>query len=315
MLENGDTTKQELLTYLDPSVLARIARLDLRVRHVVEGFISGMHRSPFHGFSVEFASHREYVPGDDIRHIDWKVQARTDRFYIKQYEEETNLKATFLLDASESMQFSSGEEDSMTKFQYACTAVASLSFMLQQQQDAVGLGLFDESLLQYLPAAGSTTQLKAMVHAMATQKPARKTSLESVAHSMAEKIPRRGLVCIVSDLFVDIDGVIKALEHFRHYDHEVIVLHIMDKSELDFPYQGMVKFKGLEALGDLVVEPRALRDAYLAEINNFCREIKRKCVSAHIDYKLISTGDNLGVALGVFLAARAEAVRKASVRR
>jgi len=315
MPDNGMTTRDELLEYLDPKVLSRITRLDLRARHVVEGFISGMHRSPFHGFSVEFASHREYVPGDDIRHVDWKVQARTDRFYIKQYEEETNLKATFLLDASESMHFRGDTKEALSKYEYASTAAASLAFMLQQQQDAVGLGLFDEDLIQYLPASASTSQLKAIVHALHVHEPKKKTSLEHVAHAMAEKIPRRGLVCLVSDLFVDIDGVIKALEHFRHYDHEVIVLHIMDQDELDFPYQGMIRFKGLEAMGELTVEPRGLREAYLEEVNAFCREVKRRCTSARIDYKLISTGDDLGVALSVFLAARAAAVRKASAKR
>jgi uncharacterized protein (DUF58 family) len=315
MADTDNVLKEELLKYLDPRVLSRITRLDLRARHVVEGFISGMHRSPFHGFSVEFASHREYVPGDDIRHIDWKVQARTDRFYIKQYEEETNLKATFLLDASESMHFKSEKADTLSKYEYAATAAASLAFLLQQQQDAVGLGIFDEDLVQYLPASASSSQLKAMVHAMHVNKPKKKTSLEQVAHAMAEKIPRRGLVCLISDLFVDIDGVIKALEHFRHYNHEVIVLHIMDTDELDFPYQGMIRFKGLEALGDLTVEPRALREAYLQEVEDFCRTVNRKCTAARIDYKLINTADHLDAALSVFLAARAAAVRKASARK
>lgn len=308
--------KNELEKYLDPKVLGRITRLDLRARHVVEGFISGQHRSPFHGFSVEFASHREYVPGDDIKHIDWKVQARTDRFYIKQYEEETNLKATFLLDASESMHYSR-QAGGLSKYQYAATAVASLAFMLQQQQDAVGLAIFDEELREYIPASANASQLKSMVHAMETASTdlTKKTSLEPICHALAEKIARRGLICLASDLFVDAEGVIKALEHFRHYNHEVIVLHIMDADELEFPFETTTQFHGLEATGMVTTQPRALREAYLKEVENFCNEIRRRCTAARIDYKRISTAEHLDAALCAFLAARAAAVRKASAKR
>ena len=305
MAENTAQEKVELHKYLDPKVLSSITRLDIRARQVVEGFINGMHKSPFHGFSVEFATHREYVPGDDIKHIDWKVQAKTDRFYIKQYEEETNLKATFLLDASESMMFKNEEKGSLSKYEYAATCVASLAFMLQQQQDAPGLGIFDEDLIEYIPASGSPQQIKRMVHQMHVAQPKKKTSLEQVAHALADKISRRGMICLVSDLFVDIDGVIRALEHFRHFNHEVMVLHIMDKDELEFPYSNTTKFEGLEEMGDVTCEPRALREAYLKEVEDFCHEVKRKCVASKIDYKLISTGDYLDAALCSFLAARA----------
>ena len=314
MAENNQTIKDELLKYLDPEALARITRLDLRARYVVEGFISGMHKSPFQGFSVEFAAHREYSPGDDLRHLDWKVQAKTDRLYIKQYEEETNLKATFLLDGSESMHFGSGRGKGLSKFEYGATAVASLAYMLQQQQDAVGLGIFDEELVDYVPASAHPGQLKAMVHAMNIRTPKAKTSLEHVAHAMAEKIPRRGLVCLASDLFVDLNGVIKALEHFRHHGHEVVVLHILDREELEFPYESMTRFKGLEETGICTAEPRSLRSAYLDEINAFCDEVRRRCISSRIDYKLISTSDELGAALSVFLAARAAAISKSSAK-
>ncbi len=309
------TSKNELEKYLDPKVLSRITRLDLRARHVVEGFISGMHPSPFHGLSVEFAAHREYSPGDDIKHIDWKVQARTDRFYIKQYEEETNLKAMFLLDASESMHYS--RSGGLSKYQYAATASASLAFMLQQQQDAVGLAIFDEQLRQYLPASNSVSQIKSMVHAMeqASGDLTKKTSLESVCHAMAEKIPRRGLICLASDLFVDIEGVIRALEHFRHYDHEVLVLHIMDADELEFPFEVTTQFRGLEASGQVIARPRALREAYLKEVDDFCNTVRRRCTAARIDYKRISTTDYLDAALCAFLAARNAAVRKTSAKR
>ena len=309
------STVEELKKYLDPKVLSKITRLDLQARLVVEGFISGLHRSPFHGFSVEFASHREYSPGDDIKHIDWKVLGRTDRYYIKQYEEETNLKATFLVDASESMRYKSDRKDAMTKYEYAAAVAASLGFLLLQQQDAVGLAVFDEELRTYVPASANPNQIKPFVHAMDASEPKAKTSLEHICHSVAEKIPRRGLVCLVSDLFVDIDGLVRGLQHFRHYDHEVIVLHVMDRDELEFSFQGNTMFRGLEEMGNLMIEPRALRQGYLEAVERFCREVKRKCVASRIDYKLISTADHLDAALLAFLAARAAATRKSGAKR
>jgi len=310
----SDATAQsdDLRKYLDPKVLAKITRLDLQARLVVEGFIAGLHRSPFHGFSVEFASHREYVPGDDTRHIDWKVQAKTDRYYVKQYEEETNLKATFLLDASESMQYG---HNGMTKYQYAAAVVASLGFLLLRQQDAVGLGVFDEDVRSYISAGASGAQLKRLIHEMDVAQPRQKTSLESICHGMAEKLPRRGLVCLVSDLFVDTEGLLRGLQHFRHYDHEVIVLHIMDVDELTFPFQGNTLFRGLEETGRLLVDPRSLREGYLDAVGRFCRDVERACVSHRMDYKRISTADHLDAALLAFLAARAAAVRKAGAKR
>ena len=306
----------ELEKYLDPKVLAKIKRLDLQARLVVEGFISGLHRSPFHGFSVEFASHREYVPGDDLKHLDWKVQARTDRYYIKQYEEETNLKATFLLDASESMHYGTRDLwEGLTKYWYAAAVAASLSFLLLQQQDAVGLAMFDEEVRTYVPPSTSPNHIKTLVHAMATTEPRAKTSLEEVCHAVAEKIPRRGLVCLVSDLFVDAPGLLRGLQHFLHYDHEVMVLHIMDHDELTFPFQGNTMFRGLEGAGRLTVEPRSLREGYLEAMESFCRDIKRRCIANRIDYKRISTADHLDAALLAFLAARKAAARKASAKR
>ena len=308
------TATEELRKYLDPKVLNKITRLDLQARLVVEGFISGLHRSPFHGFSVEFASHREYVPGDDIKHIDWKVLGKTDRYYIKQYEEETNLRATFLLDCSESMHYG-GANGRMSKYTYAAAVTASLAFLLQQQQDAVGLGVFDEELRTYLPASASPNQLKRLVHAIDVIEPKEKTSLEPICHSLAEKISRRGLICIVSDLFVDIEGLLRGLEHFRHKGHEVMVMHILDEDELTFPFQGNTMFEGLERTGRLLIEPRALREGYLEALDRFCRDVKRKCVASRIDYKLISTADYLDAALLSFLAARAAAARKAGAKR
>ncbi len=306
----------ELQKYLDPKVLSKITRLDLQARLVVEGFVAGLHRSPFHGFSVEFASHREYSPGDDIKHIDWKVLAKTDRLYIKQYEEETNLKATFLLDGSESMQYGrDAARDGLTKYRYAAAAAASLAFLLLQQQDAVGLAIFDEQIKAYHPPSANPNQIKTLVHAIDSVQPKAKTSIEPICHSLAEKLPRRGLICLVSDLLVDIEGLIKGLQHFRHYGHEVMVLHVLDEDELTFPFQGNTMFQGLESMGRLLVEPRSLREGYLEALETFCRDVKRRCVANRIDYKRISTADHLDAALLAFLAARAAAARKAGSKR
>ena len=192
---------------------------------------------------------------------------------------------------------------------------ASLGFLLLQQQDAVGLAIFDEELKSYLPPSANPNHIKAFVHAMTLHEPKAKTSLEPICHSMAEKISRRGMVCIISDLFTDIDGLLRGLQHFRHYDHEVMVLHIMDEDELKFPFQGNTQFQGLEQMGKVTVEPRALREGYLEAVDRFCKDVKRRCVANHIDYKLISTADHLDAALLAFLAARAAATRKASAKR
>ena len=308
--------KTELKKYLDPKVLNKVRRLDLQARLVVEGFISGMHRSPFHGFSVEFAEHREYSPGDDIRHLDWKVLGRTDRLYIKQYEVETNLRATFLVDISESMRYGEdGRRDRMSKYHYAACVAASLAVLLLNQQDAVGLATFDEELRSFLAPSTSSNHIKSFVHELDVVSLKAKTSLEPICHSLAEKIPRRGMICLVSDLFVDADGLIRGLRHFRHRNHEVMVLHVMDEDELTFPFQGNTLFRGLEETGRVTIEPRALRKGYLEAVDGFCADVKRRCIANRIDYKLVSTGDLLDAALLAFLAARAAAVRKAGSKR
>ena len=307
----------ELQNYLDPKVLGRIQRLDLRTRLIVEGFISGMHRSPFHGLSVEFAQHREYVPGDDIKHVDWKVWSRTDRYYIKQYEEETNLRATFVVDGSESMRYAGpGRAGAgLTKFHYAASVAASLALLLLRQQDAVGLATFDSQLRAYVPPSANPNQIKTVVHELESTPLEAKTDLEPICHNLAEKIERRGLVCLVSDLFVDVDGLIRGLQHLAHKGHDLIVLHILDEDELDFPFQGNTMFRGMEATGELVVEPRSLRDGYMEALGGFLAEVKRRAIANRVDYRLISTADHLGAALAGFLAARAEAVKKGGSKR
>ncbi len=309
--------KTELQKYLDPKVLAKIKRLDLQARLVVEGFISGQHRSPFQGFSVEFAQHREYVPGDDLKHLDWKVLARTDKAYIKQYEVETNLRATLLVDVSESMRYqgNGARGERMTKYHYAACLAASLAQLLLSQQDAVALATFDEDIQSFLAHSTNPNHIKPLVHALDTVSLKAKTSLEHICHNLAEKIPRRGMICLISDLFVDPAGVVRGLRYFRHRKHEVMVLHIMDADELTFPFQGNTMFRGLENTGRLTVEPRSLRQGYIEAMEEFCTTVKRQCIANQIDYKLVSTADHLDAALLSFLAARAAAARKIGSKR
>jgi uncharacterized protein (DUF58 family) len=310
----------ELQKYLDPKVLNKIRRLDLQARLVVEGFISGMHRSPFRGFSVEFAEHREYTPGDDLKHLDWKVLGKTDRLYIKQYEEETNLRCIFLVDVSESMRYGENGHgpagrDAMSKYHYAACLAASLGLLLLNQQDAVGLATFDDELRTYIQPSASPNQIKSIVHELDQASLKQKTTVEHICHNLAEKIARRGMICLVSDLFVDVDGLLRGLRHFRHRNHEVMVLHVMDQDELTFPFQGNTLFRGLENSGQLMIEPRSLRQGYLEAVEAYLTDVKRKCIAQHIDYKLISTGDHMDAALAAFLAYRSAARRKAGSKR
>lgn len=304
---------------LDADALSKMHRLELVARGIVEGFVSGRHKSPYKGFSAEFAEHREYTRGDDLRTLDWKVYGKTDRYYIKQYEEETNLKATFLVDVSESMcyqgQYGCDGGPALSKYHYAACTAASLALLLLNQQDAVGLATFDDALRTVVPPSANPNHIKTIVQALDTARTSEKTSLEPICHSLAEQVARRGLICLVSDLFTDLDGLQRGLQHFRHRQHEVLVLHVMDEDELTFPFQGNTMFRGLEAAGTLTVEPRALREGYLESVRAFCADVKRRCAVNQVEYKLVSTADNLGSALSSFLAAKAAAAKKASSRR
>jgi uncharacterized protein (DUF58 family) len=292
--------------YCDPEVLRRISRLDLRARRVVEGFVSGLHRSPYHGFSVEFAEHREYVPGDDIRHVDWKVYGRADRYFIKQYEEETNLRAWMLVDCSESMRYSSR---GMTKYEYGLTLAASLMVLLLRQQDAVGLALFDSEIRRLVPASARPAHLRAMLSVADAVKPDRKTDVGAIFHRFAEETKRRGLIVLVSDLFAPAEEILSGLEHLRYRRHEVIVFHVLDPQELDFRFGSNTMFKGLEDLGDLLAEPRALRKAYREAAGRFISTVRRGCNDLRIDYELLRTTDPLDIALSRYLSSRSRAGR------
>src|SRR5262245_46697375 len=242
-------------TYLDAKTLERIKRLDVRARLVVEGFIAGQHRSPYHGLAVEFATHREYDPGDDLRHIDWKVWSRSDRLYIKEYEEETNLQCTIVLDASRSMQYGGG----WRKFDYAATAAASLAYLLHRQQDAVGLVTFTTSIQKNLPASSHPSHLKLLLHELENIQPADKTDVAQVFPELARQIRRRGLMVLLSDLLLPITTLAEALKQFRLRRHEVIVFHVMHHDELTFPFDDSTLFRGLEEPIEMQADPRALR--------------------------------------------------------
>ncbi|HEV3168419.1 MAG TPA: DUF58 domain-containing protein [Isosphaeraceae bacterium] len=279
----------------------------MQARMVVEGYVAGMHRSPYHGFSVEFAEHREYVPGDDIRHVDWKVWSKTDKYYLKQYEEETNLLTYLLLDTSESMGYASG--DNVSKLQYAQFVAAALAYMVLQQQDSVGLVTFDEQVRRYLRPSGQPTHLRELFHVMDVTPARQKTEMGAIFHDLAERFKKRGMIVILSDLFDDVGKILAGLRHFRHRRHEVIVFHILDAAEVDFPFRDTTLFKGLEGLPEVLTEPYALRRAYQAEIGAFLTELRRGCQMANIDYVPIRTDQDLDAALTSYLASRANRVR------
>jgi uncharacterized protein (DUF58 family) len=287
--------------FLHPEAIKRIARLELRARHVVEGFLSGMHRSPYFGQSVEFLQHREYVVGDDLRHVDWKVWARQDRLVVKQFEEETNLRCTLLLDLSKSMVYGSGP---LNKYEYACTLGCSLAYLVLRQQDAVGCVAFDEKIRASVPTRTKNNHIFALVESLANQEPRDKTDMFAVLRAVAESAPRRGLMVLVSDLLVDRPGLFKGLKLLRQRGHEVLVFHVMDDDELDFPFAGPTRFEGLELPDHLNCNPRALRDGYLAALHAYLDEIRRQCARNSCDYALVRTGDALDAALATFLSKR-----------
>jgi uncharacterized protein (DUF58 family) len=289
------------LKYLDPLTLARVSSLELQARLVVEGYLSGMHKSPYHGFSVEFAQHREYVPGDDIKHIDWKVYGRTGRFYLKQYEEETNLVCWLLLDVSESMRYGS---KGVTKYDYACMAAAGLAYLVLQQGDSVGFVTFDDRVRTVLKPSSQPSHLKEMVHVMNQTAGREKTAMAPIFHELADRINRRALIFVISDVFDDVEPVLMGFKHLRHRRHEVILWHILDIFELTFPFQDATLFRGLEDYPQLLTDPRSLRRSYLEQVNTFVTQLQHGCRDQNIDYVQMRTDTPLSVALSSYLAHR-----------
>lgn len=291
------------LKSLDPRTLAKLQGLTLRARRIVEGFVAGLHRSPYRGFSVEFAEHREYVPGDDIRYLDWKVFGRTDKFYLKQYEDETNLICYLVLDVSESMSYR-GPDSPLSKLEYAQCIAAALAWLVLQHQDAVGLITFDRQIRDYVPPSNSPSRLNELLSVMEQAPSANKTAIGNTFQQLAQKLTRRGIVLVISDLFDEAKSVLNGLRHLRHRQHDLAVLQILDPAELSLPFDRPTLFHGLEGMPELTTQPRAIRAAYQAELDSFLKQIKRGCLDNEIDYRLVSTDQSFDVALSAFLSSR-----------
>ena len=287
--------------FLHPDAIKRIARLDLRARHVVEGFLSGMHRSPYFGQSVEFAQHREYVAGDDLRHVDWKVWARQDRLYVKQFEEDTNLRCTLLVDTSTSMEYGNG---AMNKYEYACTVASCLAFLILKQQDACGCISFDERIRMQIPIRSKRNHIFSVIESLNNEHPQDKTDMYGVLRNVAESVPRRGMIILVSDLLADPDATLKGLKLLRQRGHDVMVFHIMDDDELDFPFSGPTRFEGMELDEQLNCNPRSLREGYLEALQEFLDKMRHQCAQSVDDYALVRTSAPLDAVLARYLSNR-----------
>lgn len=299
---------QEPLKYLRPDAVSKLSSMELRARLVVEGFITGLHKSPYHGFSVEFAEHRQYMPGDEIRRIDWRVYGKTDRFYVKQFEEETNLKSYIVMDTSASMRFASetpkGEAKRLSKMEYASYVAASLSYLMVQQRDAVGLTLFDASIRTSIPPHATKQHLRRILAELQNVQPTERTNSAAALHQLAERISRRGLVVILSDLFDDPIQVMAALKHFRHNHHEVIVMHILDPLERSFAFGSDAVFRDAETGETITTQPYHIQQAYQEAMQQFMERYKRECRENSIDYILLDTATPFDVALLNYLNKR-----------
>jgi uncharacterized protein (DUF58 family) len=288
--------------FLEPSALARVKNLAMVARGVVEGSISGLHASPYKGFSIEFAEHREYTAGDDPRHLDYRMLARTDRLYIKQYEEETNMRVQILLDTSGSMGYS--HEGKLTKLQYGSYLTAILSYLMTRQQDAVGLTTFDTEIGLDMPARSSPRHFNEMMRQLEQLAPGKGTDVAETLHRMANRFKRRCLIVLVSDLYGEPEEVIRGLHHFRHRRHEVILFHVFDKAELEFPFRETVAFHDLETNERIQVDPAYVRPAYLRQIEEFIDVYRRACAEARIDYVMTDTSVPYDFMLSRYIAKR-----------
>lgn len=301
-------TDHDYRRYLDPRVLARIGGLEMRARMIVEGFITGLHRSPFRGFSVEFSEHRKYSQGDDLRHLDWRVLGRTDKHYVKQYEQETNLQLMLVVDSSKSMSFRSSDQF-LSKRDYAASIAGAIAYLALHQADAVGLVAFDSHIGRVVRASNNPAQWKSIIHELETAPPAPGTNIRRALHEVAEKLTRRHVVIIISDLFEEPAEILAGLRHLRHRKHEPIVFHVMDPAELEFPFSQPTRFEGLEDGDRLLTQPRIIRERYLQEVRSFLELIRRSCLQNRTDYQLFSTADPLDKSLSGFLASRSAHVR------
>lgn len=292
--------------FLPPEAVKRVQRLELKARQIVEGFLSGSHRSPYFGQSVEFVQHRQYVPGDDVRHVDWKVWARQDRLVIKQYEEDTNLRCSILLDSSASMSYGRGD----SKFEYACTLAACLALLVLRQQDAVGSVMFDNKIRSRVPLRTSQRHLTDLLASFENTKPKDKTNLDSIFTDVVQTFPKRGLMILVSDLLGSEESALKGIGTLRKAGHDVMVLHVLDDDEIDFPFADPTRFEGLETDDHLTCNPRSLREGYLEALERFLDRVRRACAASKSDYLLVRTSDAPDAVLAKVLSDRMQAVRK-----
>ncbi len=287
--------------FLHPEAIRRIGRLELRARHIVEGLLTGMHRSPYFGQSVEFLQHRQYTPGDDLRHVDWKAWAKQDRLYVKQFEEETNMRCLLLVDVSASMQYGEG---ALNKYEYAATVAASLAYLLLKQNDSVGCVAFDSTIRAQSQLMSTRKHLNSIIKTLDANRPQNKTDTGAILREIAEASPRRGMIVLVSDLLGDVESTLRGLRLLRQRGHDVLVLHLMDDDELDFPFESPTRFEGLELPDYLNCNPRALREGYLAALDRFLTALRRGCARHAVDYALIRTSQPLDAALAAFLSHR-----------
>ena len=287
--------------YLQPEMVAMLDSISMRAKMVVEGYIIGQHRSPYHGFSVEFAEHRSYEPGDEVRHIDWKLYGKTNRLYVKRYEEETNLRAHLILDTSKSMAYTSG---SVSKLQYGSYLLAALSYLMISQQDAAGVVLFDESIRSFIPPKSTPSHLNSLLNVLDVESPGADTKIEPVLHEMAERINKRGLVIIISDLFDDPNNIMNGLKHFRHSKQEVILFHILDRNELEFDFNTRTKFVDMESGEEITTDPWHVKNDYKNLIKGLQNYYKRECRLNLIDYVPLFTDDSLDKGLNEYFNKR-----------
>lgn len=286
---------------IDPLAVQRAEALGLQARFIVEGYMAGEHQSPFRGFAIEFTQHREYVPGDDTRHLDWKVLGRTDRYYLKQYEQETNYVAHLLLDGSESMNYGSGE---LTKLQYGKVMAACLAYLILHQRDAVAVGVFDTAMRSFIPRTGNLASIHPIMQTLAEFAPSGQTGIGTVLHDLAGQIRRKGIVILISDLFDDEEKILSGIQHLRFGGNEVIVFHTMDCFELEFPFKGMVEFEGLEVSEKLLTRPKEIRKSYLREVEAFRDRLREGCERNQAHYVLVNTAHPLHEVLSGYLAFR-----------
>jgi uncharacterized protein (DUF58 family) len=287
--------------FLDPAVVARLGTLELKARTVVEGFIAGLHRSPFKGFSVEFAEYRQYIPGDDLSTMDWKVYARSDRHYVKKFEEETNLHCQLLLDVSGSMAYGSR---GMSKFEYGACLAASLGYLMHRQRDGAGLVAFSDRIVDALPSSTKAGHLRNLLVALDRLEVGSRTNVAKPLHQVAESLTKRGLVVLISDLLDDADAVIRGLKHFQYRGSDVLVFHVLDADELEFPFDRTATFEDLESGDEIVAVPGAVRQHYLKQLGALIDRYRRELGAARIDYQLLSTAEPLEMALLAYLSTR-----------